>query len=290
MAVDVYQIVTEKITAQLEKGIVPWQRPWDASVGQPRNLDGRHYRGINVLLLGLSGYDDPRWGTYKAISEKGGKVIKGEKGSIAVFFKMLESKTEVDSKGRPKKIPMLRYFTVFNVKQTEGLELPTLDEGLTADVQDEDNDVEALGAAVIDGYSDCPDIRIDSIGASYNPTQDEIRMPDEDRFISTAHYYLTLFHEAVHSTGHTKRLARDEIVKGGSFGSQSYSREELVAEIGSAMIATMSGIPTDIPNSASYIASWLKALRNDKKMVVSAANRAQHAAEYILEGRKPEGA
>jgi antirestriction protein ArdC len=281
---DAYQVVTDKIVAQLEKGVVPWTKPWDAAVGMPRNLDGRPYRGINILLLGCEGYDDPRWGTFKAISDKGGKVKKGEKGSLVVFFKMLESKKEVDAKGKPKKIPMLRYFYVFNVRQTEGLELEPMTEGLG---YLEDRSCEERGDSVLDGYVDAPAYKIDSIAASYNPQLDEVRMPEPERFNTLEDYYRAQFHELIHSTGHSKRLAREDLAAG-RFGSQTYSREELVAEIGSAMVCAKVGIAPDVENSAAYIASWLKALGNDKKLVVTAANRATHAAEYILEGPKTD--
>lgn len=279
--IDAYETVTNQIIAQLEAGVVVWQKPWNAGVGAPRNLDGRNYRGINILLLGSHNYDDPRWGTFKNISERGGKVKKGEKGQIVVFFKMLESKTEVDAKGRPKKIPMLRYFYVFNVRQTQGLDLPTIDTEFT--YYNDDEHVTRLGEDVLGGYEDAPEFRVDSIAASYNPGTDVIRMPEIERFDTAADYYLTAFHECVHSTGHERRLARPEIIDGGS---EKYSREELVAEMGSAMVAARVGIETHIENSASYLAGWLKALGDDKKLIVSAATRATAAADWIIEGPK----
>jgi antirestriction protein ArdC len=282
---DAYQVVTDNIIAQLSKGIVPWRRPWDATVGQPRNLSGRHYRGINVLLLGSAGYDDPRWGTFKAIQAAGGQVKKGEKGTVVVFFKMLVSKTEVDAKGQPKKIPLLRYFYVFNVRQCDGLDLPTLDEGLSH--LDEDTDIIDAGDAVLAGYQDAPAFVIDAVGASYNPSKDQVRMPEPERFTSLSAYYTTQFHELAHSTGHEKRLNRPEVVKGDGFGGEKYSREELVAEMAAAMVCTRVGIDVDYPQSAAYIGSWLAKLGEDKRLLVSAATRASAAVDHIL-GKQAE--
>jgi antirestriction protein ArdC len=235
---------------------------------------------INVLLLGSNGYDDPRWGTFKAIAEHGGTVKKGEKGTLVVFFKMLPTK-EVDAKGKPKMIPLLRYFYVFNVRQTEGLELEPISDALS---YHEDTTCEERGDAVYEGYQDAPVYKIDSIAASYNPSTDTVRMPEPERFNTLEDYYRTQFHELIHSTGHSKRLNRPELVKSAGFGSETYSREELVAEMGSAMICTRVGIDVQTEQSAAYVAGWLKALGDDRKLVVSAATRASAASDYILDG------
>src|ERR1700747_1749713 len=162
---DPYQVVTDAIIAHLEKGVVPLHKPVNFEIGTPRSIDGRYYRGINVMLLGLQGFSDPRWGTFKALSAKGGSVRKGEKGTFVVFFKLLQSKTEVDSKGNPKKIPLLRYFYVFNVEQCDWAEpLEVID---TGGYHHDEEDWEADAASIYENYPDAPALRHGSVKAAY---------------------------------------------------------------------------------------------------------------------------
>ena len=273
---DPYQEVTDRISAALEQGTVPWHRPWSASVGQPRSVDGRTYHGINALLLGLSEFGDPRWGTFKAMQAHGGKVRKGEHGTFVVFFKPLEIKDQ-DAPNGKRTVPMLRYFYVFNAEQCDGLEL----EPLSTDSQPIDP-IDAA-EAVFTGYADGPSLAHGGDRACYSKTADHVQMPLRDRFESAEAYYLTLWHELTHSTGHESRLARNELAEFERFGDANYSREELVAEMGSAMIAArVAVVQPNIDQSAAYIGGWLRALKNDKRLVVSAASRAQHAANLIL--------
>lgn len=275
---DPYQEVTNRITAALESGAVPWHRPWSAA-GQPRSVDGRHYNGINALLLGLSEFGDPRWGTFKAIKTHGGSVRKGEHGTFVVFFKPLEIKDQ-DAPNGKRTVPMLRYFYVFNVEQCDGLELEPI--GTAA------HDVEPIEAAesVLAGYNSAPTLAHGGDRACYSRAADHVQMPIRERFESAESYYLTLWHELTHSTGHESRLARQDLADFERFGDACYSREELCAEIGSAMIAARAGVvQPDIAQSAAYVAGWLRALRNDKRLIVSAASRAQKAADRILGDR-----
>lgn len=276
---DPYQEVTDRITAALEQGTVPWHRPWSASVGRPRSVDGRPYNGINALLLGLSEFGDPRWGTFKAMKSHGGSVRKGERGTFVVFFKPLEIR-DADAPEGKRTVPMLRYFHVFNVEQVDGLELEPVAKP-TADVP-------AIDAAesVAAGYVDAPSLGHGGDRACYSRVSDHVQMPQRNAFESAERYYLTLWHELTHSTGHEKRLARQDLAEFERFGDASYSREELCAEIGSAMVAARVGVvQPDIAQSAAYVAGWLSALRNDKRLIVSAASRAQRAADWILGGQ-----
>jgi antirestriction protein ArdC len=273
---DPYQEVTDRITAALERGTVAWHRPWSASVGQPVSLDGRAYHGINALLLGLSEFGDPRWGTFKTVQAHGGQVRKGEHGQFVVFFKPLEVKDQ-DAPNGKRTIPMLRHFYVFNVEQCDGLELEPI-AGVVRDIEP----IEAA-ESVFTGYNDAPTLAHGGDRACYSRVSDHVQMPMRERFESAESYYLTLWHELTHSTGHETRLARTDLAEFERFGDASYSREELVAEIGSAMIAARVGVvQPDIEQSAAYVAGWLRALRNDKRLVVSAASRAQKAADHIL--------
>lgn len=268
----VYGYVTERIIAQLQAGTVPWKQPWFGSALAPRNLVSKKpYRGINVLLLG--GYSTPWFVSPKQCKERGGHIRPKEKANIAVFFKMLPSR-DIDAKtGQPKTFPLLRYYSVFNVTQCEGLSYPQ--------PETNPNPVPPIERCetIWTNWADRPAVSTGN-KACYGLMSDSITMPDRQQFINPEAYYATLFHEGVHATGHKSRLARD---MDGSFGSGSYAREELVAEIGAAMICGTAGIETKtIDNSAAYIASWLTRLQNDDKLVVQAAGKAQAAADYIL--------
>lgn len=275
MSLDTYQEVTDRIVSALEAGEVPWRRPWRSEVGQPRSIDGRAYRGINALLLGMSEYGDPRWGTFAGIKRHGGKVRKGERSTLVVLWKPLRVKDK--ESGEPRQILMLKYFRVFNIEQCDGLALDALPE-FVPDMTAEE---------VYTNYPAPPSLSHGASGAWYMPAPDHVDMPRREAFESPRAYYTTLFHELTHSTGHTSRLNRPEIMERNGFGSEPYSREELVAEIGAGMLAAAVGIEPDYPQSAAYLKSWLTALKSDRKLIVSAAARAQKAADHILNRTAP---
>jgi|TARA_R110000824_G_C15195934_1_gene675263 antirestriction protein ArdC len=273
----VYDIVTEKICAELERGVVPWQKPWVGGDQAPANLiSKRAYTGINPLLLSLSGYSSPYWLTYKQAAELGGTVRKGEKSSLVVFYAKLQSKTRTLENGDPDTFAMLRYYNLFNVTQCDGIEghipaVPT-------------RTIEPLDAAeaILEGYADKPAIDDHVSAAWYRPSLDLIGIPPRDTFTSADGYYSTLFHECIHSTGHVSRLDRQAVTGGkANHGSETYSREELIAELGAAFLCADAGIENTIPQSAAYCASWLKALKGDSKLIISAASGASKAARYI---------
>jgi antirestriction protein ArdC len=277
--VDVYQDVTDRIVAQLEAGTIPWRRPWRCVDGSiPRNLvSGKPYRGINLLLLSMTPYASPYWVTFKQAQSKGGRVRKGEKSTLVVFWKMLKVEDAAAPKGF-KTIPMLRHYRIFNVEQCDGIEVP---EPAALPDFDPIDECEAIWS----GFKGAPPVSFGGDSACYMPQLDAMRMPVREGFASPQAFYLTLFHESIHSTGHPSRLGRFAETDGPqAFGSESYAREELVAEMGSAMLGTVAGIDPSqwLPQSAAYIASWLKSLRNDPRMVVGAAGKAQRAAEHIL--------
>ena len=278
---DIYQEVTDRIVASLEAGTVTWKRPWNAPDGMHRNpVSGTVYRGVNPFLLEMTaqaeGFGDPRWLTFKQAQSLGGAIRKGERSTLVVFWKTFKGE---DAQGREKTIPMLRHFNVFNVAQADGCELEPMAERPAFDPI-------ASAEAILEGMPNAPKLTHDGGNrAYYVPAWDSVHMPERDLFPEREHYYGTAFHELVHSTGHASRLNRPEVAEMGpsrSFGDEDYSREELVAEFGAAMLCGTAGImPATIDQSAAYIAGWLKALRNDKKLAVSAAGRAQKAADYI---------
>jgi antirestriction protein ArdC len=284
---DVYAIVTERIVAQLEAGVAPWRRPWATSGAgtMPRNaVSKRAYRGVNVFMLLFAqwekGYEHALWLTYKQAQAAGGQVRKGEQSELVVFWKRIQPKDgEVDAQGNPRRpFMMLRYFNVFNVSQCDGLEhlLPEATETAAF------SPIEAA-AALADGYfTGSPVLSHGGDRACYSPALDTVRMPKPEAFSSPEEYYSTLFHEATHSTGHASRLARPDLMEGHAFGDESYAKEELVAEMGAAMLCAMAGVEqVTLPNSAAYLGHWVSVLKGDAKLVVQAAAAAQKAADLI---------
>lgn len=266
----VYEIVTERIIKKLEQGTVPWRMPWRS--GQTVSWKTQKpYRGINQMLL-----DPGEYATFKQIEEAGGKVKKGAKSSIIVFWKWLE--VEDEETDEKEKIPMLRYYRVFEINsQVEGLKSKRKDQPAF------EHDPIQEAEKIIKGYRNGPPISFKPGKAFYRPSTDEISVPAIIEYQKAEEFYSTLFHEMIHSTGHKSRLNRAGVSnQAAAFGSEVYSKEELVAEMGAAMLCGVTGIEnTTIDNSASYIAGWLRKLKNDSKLVVLAAAQAQKAADYI---------
>jgi antirestriction protein ArdC len=274
----VYEIITDKIIQKLETGNVPWVKTWK---GIPCNYESeRPYSGENLVLL-FAEYGSPYWLTWHQIQKLNGRVKKGEKASYVVFWKLQDiTKEETNDKGTVEiknvQIPFLRYYLVWNLEQTEGIKekasnqkIKTCDEIIT-------------GAPVLPIIE--PGLR-----ASYNPASDKIQMPALNTFSDSNAYYSTLFHELTHWTGHESRLNR--LTTGNlNFGSEIYSKEELIAELGAAFLCATTGIQNDkiFDNSAAYVQNWLKVLKNDKKLIVQASSEAQKAVNYILNTNKSE--
>lgn len=272
----VYQIITDKIIAKLEEGVAPWRKPWAAGeAGAPRNLKSRKtYRGINVFLLAIQGYGSPYWLTFKQAKALKGSVRKGEKGTQVIFWRWIEKSKTVDGVETKDSFPILRYYTVFNVEQCDGITDPSK----TDEPRPEFNPINAA-ELVVEGMADRPAISHGGSRACYSPSLDVVRMPEREAFDSPAAYYTTLFHELAHSTGHESRVGR---TFGVNFGSEDYSKEELVAEMAAAMITGHVGIEETLDNSAAYLASWIKTLKGDPKLAVCAAAQAQKAADWII--------
>jgi antirestriction protein ArdC len=274
----VYDLATARILQQLENGVAPWRRPWGGPMRVPRNLTTlKPYRGVNVFLLACQGYDSPFWLTYRQAQEIGGHVRKGEHGAPVVFWTEWERPDK--ETGETAKIPVLRHYTVFHVSQCEGIGhlVPPVK------VLDNPNPPIDRCEAIVGGMPSAPSIRHDFDSAFYRPSADMVGMPPRPRFDSSEAYYATLFHELTHSTGHASRLNRPGIADPARFGSQPYGREELIAEMGAAFLCSHAGIETaTLDNSASYIDGWIRAIREDRTLVVTAAAQAQKAADFIL--------
>lgn len=277
---DVYGIVTEKILKALEMGVVPWQKPWVGTGAAINYVSRKPYRGVNTLLLDQPG----EYLTFKQCESLGGKVKKGEKAQMIVFFTFSEHK-EKDANGEDKitKFPVLKYYNVFHITQCEGIESKLEPPSPNADPL-------ADGEAIIDGYVSRSGVKFEptkgSDRAFYRPSEDRVVVPDISQYKIIEEYYSTSFHELTHSTGHSSRLKRFGEKNDGiaAFGDDVYSKEELIAEIGSAMLMSISGIerPETFTNSAAYLQSWLKVLKEDKRLIVTAANSAQKAVDLIL--------
>jgi len=283
---DIYQEVTDRIIEILDRGTVPWHNPIRSTGGGdgwPKNLDsGKRYRGINVFLLSFQSWDKgfgtDYWATFRQAKQQGGKIRKGEKASLVTFWKLFEIKDK--KTGEEVKLPVLKHYNVFNLEQCEGIEIP--------DAPQEDPNVEPFepiekAEQIVCGYPDPPVILHSGNKAVYRPLLDTVLIAPPEQFESAESYFATLNHELVHSTGNEKRLGRGLDTKPEPFGSPDYSKEEMIAEMGAAFLNAAAGIsvPT-IEQSASYIEHWQKALRGDKRLVVSAAGAAQKAADWIL--------
>lgn len=299
---NLYETVTETVIEALERGVVPWHKPWKTGGdGLQVNLNsGRPYRGINQFLLSLSEYESPYWVTFKGMKKLGGNLKQlpgqegkktGQKSTLVVFWKRIV-KTEFDpetGQTETRMVPLLRYFRVFNTDQIEWEDGKMPKKVVALDEDDpEELDFKPIEAAeaIVAGMPNPPKKkRNGGTRAYYSPMEDNYQLPPKEKFDSEAAYYLTEFHELGHSTGAKKRLNRKEVAEAKIvFGSQDYSNEELTAEMTAAMLGATSGIfwEKEVENTAAYLSSWIKKLKGDSKLVVAAAARAQRAADYIL--------
>ena len=299
---NVLHTITQRIVTLMESGeLPPWAKPWQhGKMMLPRNFDGRLYNGLNVFHLmveaSLQGYDDPRWITFSRALKEDGNVRKGSKGTRIISWRVYEYDKDTGKALRKGDIipaeqvgtrVSLGYHTVFNVEQTEGLELPPLVTATSGPLADPNDDAQRLDAQrLIDAYlvGEGIDLRYSEVGnrAFYSPTDDRIVLPAPGRFDSTEEYYATAFHEMGHSTGHESRLARE---KGTFFGSHQYGREELVAEMTAALLCAHLGLHPQrvVDNNTAYLASWVRTIREDPEILVEAAKQAHRASQFVLE-------
>ena len=273
--------IVDMILEKLDKGISPWHCPWNC-VGIPQSIDKRPYRGINAILLAMNPYKSPYYLTVNRCNKMGGRIKKGEHGHYVVFWDLVsKEETKQDGTKEKRSFFILKGYTVFNVEQTEGLpdkyyEIPKGD-----DIQHEPI---AEAEAIWDGYADKPTLSLGGNSAYYSPTADKICIPTREQFDHIDEYYATLFHEASHSTGSKERLNR---LHWDGFGSESYSQEELIAEISAQILCQQVGITRTLDNAAAYCKSWARKIRGENaKAIVQACTQAQKASDYIL-GKKP---
>lgn len=283
---DVYGIVTDKIINLLEQGAVPWRRPWTGG-GLPRNvMSKKPYRGINHFLLSASKYVQPYWLTMRQANELGGHIRKGEESTIVVFWKvddLNENAEDTDHEQPEQKTRrrfLLRCYRVWNLEQCE---FPQAVLDKLPRIETHEHDPIEAAERIIAKMPNPPQIQYAGSKAFYNSITDRITLPPRELFVSAEEFYATSLHETIHSTGSQKRLARKSILEAAPFGSQTYSAEELVAEMGAAYLCAEAGISNAVvENQAAYVAGWLMRLRDDRKLLFHAAAQAQRAADFIL--------
>lgn len=286
------EAVAERIIEALKTSTAPWQKKWEP--GRPgatlpfNPTTGNHYKGINSLVLLMSGYSDTRWMTFKQARDIDACVRKGEKGTAIQYWSFGKTQVKKDDSGNPVKgsdgksvketvkfgRPRVFTATVFNAEQIDGLPELVVDEPKEMgwnNIERAERILEESGA------------RIDHINndrAFYRPSSDLIVLPEKSQFESADGYYATAIHELGHWTGHPTRLNRD---LSGGFGSESYAKEELRAEIASMMVGDMIGVGHDPGNHVAYVKSWIRALENDPLEIFRAASDAEKIRGYIMD-------
>ena len=271
-----YEVMTDRILALLAQGTIPWQQPWDSALGLPRNLVSQHaYRGINVWLLTAMGLPSPFWATFRQVTAAGGRVRKGEHGVPVVFWKAYDGPADPET-GTAEKRFVLRQYTVFNAAQLDGVAVPEI-----TVLAHRFTPIERC-AHLVDAMPQRPTILHGHPRACYTPATDTLHLPHPTCFHSPEAYYVTVWHELVHSTGHRARLNRPTLTAPCRFGDPTYAKEELVAEMGAAYLGGVCGIAhATLENNAAYLQSWMQVLRHDATLLVHAAAQAQRAADYI---------
>ena len=270
----IYDIITTDIITALEAGVAPWQQPW-SEASAPTNLVSRKaYRGVNVWLLLAARRTSPYWLTFKQALDLGGHVRKGERGRRIVYWHVSEATD--DATGQVERHFAPRYSTVFNVEQCDGLTVPALEApAVTVDPNE-------AAEAIVAGYVAGPTLDTTGHAAYYRPSTDHVTVPPRASFRDASSYYATLFHELIHSTGHWSRLRRFEATTAHRFGSETYSKEELVAELGAAYLLGAAGLEApQVQQHAAYLKGWIAALRGDSRLILQAAAAAQKAADHV---------
>jgi antirestriction protein ArdC len=268
---DLYATVTDQFIDLLQQGIVPWRMSW-AKAGIPRNLStGNAYRSINLMLLHVLGYKQNIFITYRQLQDAGGKVKQGEKGHMIVYLNFPKNE-----QGSKKQDPYLRDYKVFNIEQCENAP----EHLLPADFKEVAPIV--ICENIIQSMPNQPRLQHKAGRAWYNPIDDVVNMPKPDKFDSIDSYYQMFFHQLVHSTGHMSRIDRKDLLHMAEFSTDTFSHEELTAEIGAGILAANAGIEIDNDPTAEYINGWVDKLKKDKRLIFSASAAAQKAVDYIL--------
>lgn len=261
---DLYTRINNQILNKLNEGVIPWKKSWNEGV--PANyISKRAYHGINFLSLSTNDFASPYYLTFYQCKQRGGSIKKGEKSSMIIYYKLIELDEE---ENHSRSVPFIRYSNVFNLTQT--------------DLDDLDNESPKLMGceAIIANMKHKPIIKNNISRSYYSPIEDYISLPKISDFDTSEEYYSSLFHELIHATGHGSRVNRTSLTE---FDDESYSYEELVAEIGSSYLSALCGIsPQVVENQAGYIQGWMKLSGEKELLFPKAAAEAQKAVRYIL--------
>ena len=270
---DIYEEVTRRIVEQMEQGEIPWHKPWIAGGNCVSYATGKPYSLLNQMLLGKPG----EYLTFRQCQQAGGHIHRGEKAHMVVFWKWIEQENE--ETGEKRQIPFLRYYSIFHINQCEEIA------ARHAKPLPQTADTDEAAERIISAYLQNSGVKLKHVEgdqACYRPADDSVTLPLRAQFAETAEYYSTAFHELTHSTGHSKRLNRLE--QTAFFGSEAYSKEELIAEIGASALMNAASLetPSSLRNSAAYIQNWLRILKKDKRFIVGASGKAEKAVQMIL--------
>ena len=268
-----YEIITNRIIEQLEKGVIPWQKPWKGGLTSSNFVSKYEYHGINRLMTNMMGFTTPYWVTFHQVNSLGGRIKKTEHGTPIIYFDIKEKEVN----GIKDKYILVKYSTVFNLEQTT-LEIPVV-EPVTKEFTPIEN-----AELIVTNYINGPKIEFKDTQTYYMPSTDTVNMLKRENYLSPEHYYYCLYHELSHSTGHHSRLNREGISSDSLHSKHSYSYEELIAELSSSFLLNAIGLDF-IQQHSSYISGWLSVLKNDSKFVIKAASEAEKAANYILGAR-----
>lgn len=273
-----HEVINERFIELLEKGVAPWRQPWQSRQrGLAINIvSGKKYTGCNFFITNFQEFNSSRWGTYQQFKKLGGQVKKGEKGTPIIFYTCLEKEGK-EGEGK-EKIPFAKLSYVFNLDQVEGIKM---DEVQTVKLNNHET-IQACENAIKNFPLGFPKPIHKEDRAFYKPSLDIINLPEIGLFSSSQEYYHTYFHEAIHATGHERRLKREGVTNSNYFGNECYSKEELIAELGASYMSAHCGIDADIiENSSSYIAGWLKVLRENPRYITQSSAKAWKAYQYL---------
>ncbi len=295
---DLYQEVTDKIIRLIEQGVASWRRTW-STYGLARNYATGHiYTGINLILMNNTSHSIPYFMTFNQVQERGGKIRKGAKAEMVIYFNVYykdgndqtlsreQARTSSDHGEEIQILKFIKYYNVFNIADIEGIDSEI------SEIELKPNEKIAVCECIIDQMPNRPEVRIlEGNRAFYSPTYDFVTTPPIRQFESSGAFYATFFHELIHSTGHSSRLAREEVMNPQVYGTKPYGREELVAEMGASFLCSTAQIDYDdiMENNAAYLAGWIGILKEDNKIIFKAAAEAQKAADFILNRRKTNG-
>lgn len=278
----IYEEITNKIIAMMEKDVVPWTKPWVCSGGIVSYASGRRYGLLNRLLLGRPG----EYATFKQIQEAGGRVRRGARSEKIYFYKPFITEVISEENGKQvinlKKSLIFKAYNVFHLSDTQGLE-PRWTKEYS---KNNENQTHEIAEGIVNSYTNRENVRLihsEEDSAFFSPSQDKVQLPPISKFNSSNDYYGVLFHELTHSTGTKTRLNRFTEAPQ-PFGSEDYSKEELVAEMASAMMLAELGLETNTThtNNVAYIQNWLTHIKEDTNLVVSAASKAEKAVNFIM--------